>query len=339
MVVRSHEDLIEAVPHVLGFKPEESLILAPISGKLPFARVDLPIDATERSQMIDAIREPYAQHGNPGDRVAIVCVTENRGAAELASRELADTLVEVGIETPMRIWSNDERWVEFNSGREGVRTDATESRVAAEVVGAARALPMQSRDALAESLVGDRGPVAALLPTARAAAERSTPADEHAWALDRIENFHSDGLRLSDADSSRLLLAMQNTGTRDAAWEAMTRENSASQVALWTDITRRAPDEVRTPAASMLGFASWLQGNGARAWCALDQVPDEQQSYPMVGIVSTALRTGTHPEVWEKGRDMGAGAEVDESFVPPARGQHPAPEIPGPGPQRSGPER
>ncbi|MGP4029829.1 DUF4192 family protein [Actinomadura sp. 3N407] len=35
--------------------------------------------------------------------------------------------------------------------------------------------------------------------------------------------------------------------------------------ALWTDLTRRAPDEVRTAAATMLAFSGWLGSNGAKA--------------------------------------------------------------------------
>src|SRR3546814_10654640 len=56
----------------------------------------------------------------------------------------------------------------------------------------------------------------------------------------------------------------------------MSRENHTSHMALWNDLTRRAPDEVRAAPASMLGFASWLHGDGAKAWCALDQVPADR---------------------------------------------------------------
>lgn len=56
----------------------------------------------------------------------------------------------------------------------------------------------------------------------------------------------------------------------------MTRESASSHVAFWTDLTRRAPDEVRAAPASLLAFAGWLSGHGALAWCALDQVPADK---------------------------------------------------------------
>lgn len=341
LVVQSHEELVAALPHVLGFKPEESIVLAPIRGKLPFSRIDMPTDANERRHVINSLRGPYARYARPGAAVAIVCVTEDRRGAELVSQGLATELAKVGLEAPLRIWANDERWMEFNTGEAGNRSAASESRLAAEAVAGGRPQPMQSRASLAESLVGDRGPVAAALPAARAAAENSTAPAERDWALDRLEDFHTDGLRLSDADSSRLLLAMQNTSIRNEVWGTMTRENAGSHANLWSDMTRRAPDDVRAPAATMLGFASWLQGDGAKAWCALDQVPPGQP-YSMAALVATALQDGIHPESWEKTRgtfDRGlVDTEVDESFVPRPPARRAGPDTPGPA-QRPSPPR
>jgi hypothetical protein len=62
-----------------------------------------------------------------------------------------------------------------------------------------------------------------------------------------------------------MLVALETIGTRDVLWEDMTKENHTSHHAIWNDLTRRAPDEVRAAPASMLGFASWLHGDGAKA--------------------------------------------------------------------------
>ena len=42
LVVQSPDELLAAVPHVLGFKPEESIVLVPFRPGLPITRVDLP---------------------------------------------------------------------------------------------------------------------------------------------------------------------------------------------------------------------------------------------------------------------------------------------------------
>ncbi|MBB3045737.1 DUF4192 domain-containing protein [Nocardioides soli] len=317
LVVQSPDELLAAVPHVLGFKPEESIVLVPFRPGLPITRVDLPTTAADREAVWDAVSGPYGRHARPGARLAILCFTEDRRSAELASQHLSNRLETVGITTHIRLWSDGERWREFNTGQTGLQTQATADRIAAATVLTGAAQPAANRASLAASMVGDREPIAQLIPAARAAASASSPAVEQDWALDRLEQFHADGNRLSDVDGARMLVALETISTRDALWEDMSRENHTSHMALWNDLTRRAPDEVRAAPASMLGFASWLHGDGAKAWCALDQVPADRP-YSMAAIVASALQNGIHPREWERYqtqmRDL--AGELDESFVP-----------------------
>jgi hypothetical protein len=126
-----------------------------------------------------------------------------------------------------------------------------------------------------------------------------------------------------------MLLALRDSGTRDALWEAANTKNASAHVALWSDLVRRAPDEVRAAPAALCGFASWLSGDGARAWCALDQIPT-QRPYPLAAIVATLLQEGVSPREWSEVKSLMTEltTELDESFVPDAnilqRRQHAA---------------
>lgn len=167
----------------------------------------------------------------------------------------------------------------------GLQTDAARERVAAMTVVSGRTQPAASRDSIAESLVGDREPVEKLLPETRETARENTSRIEGRWALSRVQQFHRDGVRLDDKDATRLLVAVESFPIRDRLWLDMNRGNAASHVALWTDMTKRAPDEVRAAPASLLAFGSWLSGHGAMAWCALDQVP-EGKPYALANLVA-----------------------------------------------------
>jgi hypothetical protein len=281
LVVQSPDELLAAVPHVLGFKPEESVVLVPFGPGLPITRVDLPKNAADREAVWDAISGPYGRHARPGARLGILCFTEDRRSAELASQHLSNRLETVGITTHLRLWADGERWHEFNTGATGLQTQDAAERIAATTVLTGTVQPAASRASLAASLVGDREPIAQVIHTARTSAASSTPSAERDWALDRLEQFHADGNRLSDVDGARMLVALETISTRDALWEDMSTQNTPSHIALWSDLTRRAPDEVRAAPASMLGFASWLRGDGARAWCALD--PAERPAPQGVG--------------------------------------------------------
>lgn len=50
LVVQTPDELIAAVPHVLGCKSTESILVMPIAGALPVARVDLPRTAQDRDE-------------------------------------------------------------------------------------------------------------------------------------------------------------------------------------------------------------------------------------------------------------------------------------------------
>ncbi len=180
---------------------------------------------------------------------------------------------------------------------------------------AGRAQPANNRDALAASLIGDREPVAQLLPETREESTQSTPHREGAWALGRLQQFHADGVRLTDRDAARLLVAAESIPTRDALLNDIGRDNSASHVALWTDLTSRAPDDVRAAPAALLGFAAWQNGNGAMAWCALDQVPRDKP-YALADLVAAAIQTGMHPREWEAAKLL-SRERAPEAFMAP----------------------
>jgi hypothetical protein len=338
LVVNSRDELIAAVPHVVGFEPDESVVLVPTySQRLPAARVDLPLTADERATVLAKLRGPIDRYGQPGDAMAVICFTEDGHGAELASRHLADGLDALGVRTPLRLWATDERWVDLDTGQAGGRTQEAATRITAEAVATGARRPAASREALADSLRGDRGPVAALLPFAQVIAKEA-PDFEREWTQERLEQFHADGHRLSDIDATRILLAVQKTTCRDAMWDDMNADNIASHMTLWTDLTRRAPDEVRAPAASLLAFSSWLNRDGATAWCAIDQVPPEPP-YTIARIVASALDEGVDPQVWDDNRDVirALAGHVDESYVPQPPGHRHHANAPAPGPARPGP--
>ena len=95
------------------------------------------------------------------------------------------------------------------------------------------------------------------------------------------------------AATEHTLDALEHKLTRDALWSDMSRDNAASHNALWTDLTRRAPDEVRTPAATMLAFSAWLAGDGAKAWCTFSGRAD---------VLSMLVRTD--PDVSKAARGL-----------------------------------
>lgn len=337
VMVTSPDELLAALPHVLGFTPTESVVTVPLGSKLPVARIDIPRTADERRQVAKALQTGYVHHVGPsGGMVAVVCVTEDRRAARVTSQTVADAFDRIGIDTPLRLWATSDRWTDLNSGESGLRSAEASTRMAAEAAFRGQPPPAASRTVLAEALVGDSTPVAAVLDEARALARQTPPAEQHAWVVSRLAKFHQEGRSLSNPEAARMLVALEAKPTRDVLWVDMSRGNSASHIELWSDLTRRAPDEVRTPAASMLAFSHWLHGEGAQAWLALDRIPPSAQPYTMAAMTATLLEGGAHPDVWE---DAKATLVDSEAFVPERPGQGPGRATPTsqPAPDRRAP--
>ena len=329
--VQNPDELIAVIPHLLGFKPEESIVFMPMRSDLPVARVDLPTTARDCDMVWRSISDAFSRYAQPGTSVGIVCITADRATAADVGPEFAARLNTIGIDTRLVVWADETRWADLGSGDMGLQTEAARNRIAAATVLTGRAQPAASRDSLATSLIGDREPVARLLPETRGAAQGNTAKLEGSWALSRMQRFHRDGVRPSDADAARLLVAVESIPTRDRLWLDMNRGNAASHVALWTDMTQRAPDEVRAAPASLLAFAGWLSGHGALAWCALDQVPKDRP-YSLANLVAAAAQTGVHPREWEAAcRPTDRGVENAADFIARRSAAQAGPARPAPG--------
>ncbi|MGE3326368.1 MAG: DUF4192 domain-containing protein [Acidimicrobiia bacterium] len=310
--VRNPDELVAAIPHLLRFKPHESIVFVPMRSDLPVARVDIPTTPREQELVWRSIRDGLTRYARPGAAVGIVCYTADRQQADLVGREFAERLDTIGIDTHLLLWADETRWADLVTGDMGLQTDGARERVAAMTVLGGRPQPAASRDSLSKSLVGDREPVAKLLPETRHAAREKTAKLEGRWALGRVQRFHRDGVRLDDKDAARLLVAVESIPIRDRLWLDMNRDNAASHVALWTDMTRRAPDEVRAAPASLLAFGSWLSGHGAMAWCALDQVPPDKP-YALANLVAAAVQGGMHPREWEAAKSLPTERGIDRT--------------------------
>ena len=299
--LRSRGELIAAVPHLLGFEPSDSLVCLPLgAGSGPVARIDHPHNEEDLAETVAVLADCYQRHPSP--TLAVLAITADPAEAARTVVTLTDALDGYQAVTPA-LWVHEGSWVDLATGERGTISHDAASRLAAEAVGRGQHMPESSRAALAESLRGDPSRLAPLMQSATERARSLTSPGplgvEAAWVADTIEEFRGDQVALDDPSAARMLAAVHDTGIRDAVLVGIRRSDAESNCSLWRDMTRRAPAEVRTPAATMLAFSSWLAGNGAQAWVALDLV-EKPQEYPLADLVATALQTALHPDSWER---------------------------------------
>ena len=316
LTVRNPDDILALVPYVLGFLPEDSLVLL-TAGEIgePFhARTDLPDDPADLDLVAGYLVDAAVRNG--ARQAMIVVYTDDARLADLAQERLRDGLVEIGVETAVALRADGTHY--FPIDEPGLTAAGTPYDVAAHPLSARAVyegrITHRTRQELSESLAtSDPDAVEALSEACDEAASRlaafgrhplgpATPerlrsmlVSEGEWARACLRRCISDGAMLDDADAARMLVALVSAELRDVLWAEINRRQACKHVAFWTDLTRRAPIEVAAPPAALLAFAAWMAGEGALAWCAIDRCRLADPDYSMAELIAQALQAAMPP--------------------------------------------
>jgi hypothetical protein len=305
-------DLIAVVPHVLGFHPEESVVLLTFGpGESFHARVDLPHDEDDQLAVVEMLLDVVSRH-HVG-RVALLLYTQEPWVAAAFHDAAVPALVRDGVEVIDVLRVGRDR---FHSACDiddpGTTYDLKTHLFTAEQVLEGKVVH-DSREGLAASLqlvgVADARAVEEaarrlddefLALTQFVKVERICRdlADHGRWVQRTVRRHVRDHSRLSAQDAGRLLVLVSMVELRDVAWAEMSRVNAGDHVEFWRDLVRRSPTDLLPAAASLLAFAAWLSGHGALAWCALDRCWEVDPAYSIADCIRELLEHAVPPSIW-----------------------------------------
>ena len=309
-VARDGTDLIALVPVVLGFHPQDSVVLltfGPPGGSF-HARVDLPLRHTDQLEVAAMLLRAVV--ANRVRRAAVLIYTDDVEVAREQGGVLLERLLEADVEVIDVIRVGDTAWHSVpEDGSPGTAYSLETHPFTAQHVYAGHRVH-RDRAELADSLVGvdDADAVAVALSASRfadlvARAEAGLDAylcTEARWVQRRVRQHQRDGQDPGAGEAGRLLVLASLVPTRDVAWSEISRESAPGHVELWRGLVRRAPRELLPGASSLLAFAAWQAGDGALAWCALDRCLEVDPDYSMAHCVADILTAAVPPGVWEQ---------------------------------------
>lgn len=298
-VSRTPEDVLAAVPLVLGFEPAESVVMLTFGGPRTFhARVDLPRDRADLPELVEALRGPAVRHGVV--RVLLVGYDRDGRWTGEVLRAVAAGMERVGIEVVACLRADRGRWwpvgpVPSPSERgPGTAYDAAGHRFRTRSVVEGR-VTLPDRAALAAGL--------ASAPGGPDPAVRSALARARVPSVRRVDALLADLLDTGerpDADQlATLLLVAEEGRLRERVQRRLTRATAPRLVDLWSEVVRRAPEERVADAAALLGLCAWVSGHGALAWCAVDRAREVEPPHGLAGMVATLLEAAVPPQEWE----------------------------------------
>lgn len=314
-------DLLALVPCVLGFHPEESLVLVVTAGEGPplHARLDLPRDDDERGQAVQLLLSAATKA--EARQVALIAYAAEEAAARGVVDALTLELEDHGVDLLCALRADGRRWYSLDCDllccpSEGSAYDLASHPITAQAVLDGKVTYL-SRRALADSLVGtDLETVESVgraaddaLRRFRAASGPTVGPDgtdgsrahlmtEGLWVRDRVRRYVGTEEPLDADEVGRMVVALLDIEVRDVAWAEMTRADARIHVELWRDVVRRTPLDLLAAPAALLAFAAWLAGEGALAWCAVERCREADPGYSLAALVTQALEGAMHPSVW-----------------------------------------
>ena len=301
---RTPEDVLAAVPVVLGFVPEESVVMLTFGAEHPFhGRLDLPVTGAERQAAAEALVGPAVRHGVGS--VLFVLYGDDPAQVRSCATTLVSAFTDEAIEVIDVLRSDGRCWFEVpvdGSSREapGTPYDVSGHLFTAEAVASGR-VTRSSRTELAATVAADPEGCAAVGEAARELAPHDLLTE--GAAVRAVVTRWAAGLGPPDALTfARLLVALRDAGVRDAVLSSADRREAELQLPVWSALVRSAPVDLVAPAASVLAFLAWLAGDGALAWCALERAAEGIPPCTLADRVAEALEQALPPAVWEQRR-------------------------------------
>jgi hypothetical protein len=345
--VSSVAGFLAVVPHLLGFHPDQSMVVVGLNaqrGRIMLAfRYDLPdppdaAKAREIAQhatgVLTARRIKTAIAAGYGPGALVTPVAESlRASLASAGITLRDLLrVQDG-----RYWS----YACQDPGccpPDGVPFDGP-AHPAAAALDAAGMTARPDRAALAASLAPLPGPAATSMGQAteralRRAEEFLAAATETADGQRRLVEAGREAVRaaigiyrrggqITDHDQlAWLSVAVADLRVRDDAWARMEPKFRAAHRRLWTDVVRHACEPYVPAPASLLAFIGWQSGEGALANIAIERALAADPDYSMARLIGQAVDAGLPPSA---ARLPMTPEEVEASYAEADQAGRPSP--------------
>ena len=320
-------DLVAALPHLLGFRPQESLIAVSLRGDRArvglTARVDLPPAGDQdevlallvRSMLTDRPREVVlavvSEHPDRISRPVRTRVADGEPVAELPHRGLVGSAVrrfaDAGVPVRDVALVRRGRWWSYDctagccapgAGTPvpgGTSPLAAASALSGQVVEDGRAA--LERRITPVGFLAAAGMSRACTEVGRAVADRVEQVGPdvvagESWAAVRnaVDRVGPGSVgSLPDRDVARVAWGLRDLAVRDLAMGLALDGSAAGAEVLWTEVTRRVPPPLDAAPATLLAVTAWVRGDGAMANVALDRALRSDPGHSLAQLLRTAL--------------------------------------------------
>lgn len=327
---RGPAEVLQAVPFLLGFRPELSIVLlglrAPKGSVRLTARLDLGAPIAAAEPWFTAARKEKA------NRLLLVVYDDSIVGRPLAHRQLVDSLTDrgaqIGFHLVDALAASTSRWWSYSCNDASCCPDEgqaipDEGAVAASAVSCGL-VAAPSRTALVDELTTDPVREAAICDFL----DRMSPAEienvfvgpsDAAATKHQVTTFadveavivkqQRSGAPWRAQEAVRVLLALQDVGIRDAVIALLPSCADDDAISCWRDLCVCSPEPLVAPAATLLAICTYAAGDGARTNVAIERALTTRPAYRMAQLLDSAVSGGLAPHLFVPNLINGAQRE------------------------------
>lgn len=305
-------DLLNALPTLFGFRPEESLVAVATQGPRRRFGFRLRVDVPPPELVEDLARTVVTHlHHHGADGAIVIAVTERQDVARDLLDAIEDELLDHDIQVVVCARADGRRYWSDEPGfpAEGIAYETSDHHLSIVHAVAAGQEILPDRQALVDRFRPVAGPRRTWLLhatlTAFEVAEplmlRAPAGELGAAGIAEVRPILDRGLageRLTDDDVVRLAVWVWWVPVRDAVWALIDRDNAQDVLRVLAEVSRSAVPPCEPAVLSLTAFAAWLTGDGAQALIAVERALAADPGYSMARIVLELLERGVSPALW-----------------------------------------
>lgn len=306
----SANDLITAIPFLIGFHPTDSIVLISVKdGAIGLAmRIDLP--QRLESEQIDLLAHHFLRDESEA-ALLVAYMPEDRDDGDSILISLGAGLIRNGVDIQESIVVHSGRYRSIicrdtnccpPSGK--TMPEIKGSELAAEHVVAGIPMPFENISQLIETLAADPDSLKLswVSEVSTFAFDENDP-DAIALRRDGVETMDLllDDFRMGYGANNRTLVArligrMMDLQVRDYAMGVHDEDTYDLYFMMWRELLRLAPIGHVAPIACIVAAMAYEGGDGALAQKALDRALEDDERYPLAALLRRVFNAGWPPE-------------------------------------------
>jgi hypothetical protein len=305
----SPHDLLAAIPFLIGYHPEDSLVVVSIKENAVgmAMRIDYPVDLPEGAYDLLA---SHLQRDLATGALLVAYVPSDRSDGEVVLSDASAALTRIGISTDESLLIQGGRYRSVLCqdpsccpAEGNLIPEIDGSRIAVEHVVAGRAMPFANLQALTDSIASL--PVAAeqrwidqvkSFQLSSSVADLSKLQRDGATAVIDLAGEFASGRIGQDLElTARVIGRLSDIQVRDFALGSHDEENVDTYFQMWRHLMRIAPKGFIASVASLCAALAYESGDGALAHRALDRALEDVNGYSLALLLRRVFTAGWPP--------------------------------------------